>query len=61
MAIVSLHAHPHSFDYGKCNLTENCGIINTSCSIENSLNWLISCVHLKLIYYILNATPHTQV
>jgi len=37
MATVSLDVHPDSFDYGKCNLTQNCGVINASCNIENSL------------------------
>jgi len=38
MAAASLDAHPDSFDCGKCNLTKNCGVINVSCSMQNSLN-----------------------
>jgi len=34
-AAVSLDAHPDSFHYGKCK-PEDCGVINVSCSTENS-------------------------
>jgi len=37
MAAASFDAHPDSFDYGKCNLMKNCSVINTSCSVKNSL------------------------
>jgi len=49
MAAVSLDAYHDSFKSGTCKLIKNCGIINVSFSIENSLKWLTSYVHLEFI------------
>jgi len=48
MAAAILDAPADSSYSGKCNLTKNCAFIDSSCSIENSLKYFISCIHVEI-------------
>jgi len=57
MAAISLDSYPDSFSYGKCNLTDTFGVINASCTIEKSLKYFISSVHLAFINHVFHVIP----
>jgi len=61
MAAVSLDTDRDSFDYGNCNVTKNCIVINAFCGILNSQKYFISCVNLAITHHVSHVSPHMEI
>jgi len=54
---ICLDKFPDSFDQRTCKLTKHSGVVDASCSAENSLGWFFSRVHPVCIHYSFHVTP----